>query len=1093
MQLYYQILISTPECSAAEETTVAAVEQLNEASTSISCKNNFSEISNSSDSNRLKTDKIQNIKVQQIIDNHKKKLDDDLVKNLNNNYEDDDSNSSTCSNNRYSISIDKPVKPTKVTLVKNNIKHMSNDPTKDLPSKNKTDFKSLRSNDAKYTTDIKLTKTNHKIESKVKVREPTSFNDIFTHMKKEEEHQQQHKSKNDLNVSRKEPSSKSMQKTAAAAAITSPNIVVSIPQSRRISMSDENVENLSLAMLKTANKKNKANSYKQSISVDENLLRKYAGTDDVKRDIPKLKIELSSLRTKVTTIPNEKKSRDQEFERSYHSQVDLTEYAKHIGLKPIDRDPEFDVTNKYENSDKSSHKKRKKSNKHSKEPGSKRRKMHAEISSQEEESLKLKVKITANKPSKHERKSSSDEKKTSPQHEQHKLEEKKKLLELRKVRHKPKSDDADVIITQITYPSQSSSTVFAKPKPVQQQQQDIKKPLPKTYLPGMKAQSKLPDIRPINNKIFSPPHVPNYPSFTMPAQKLYQPRLAPISSTTHAALKRSASIDGYLPLQKQAKLEPISRKVIPNLIRTNSKVYSPTDRKPEPYYNSAMSATYTHEITTKKQAPILLPPTSISVTKIKDIPKLSPTSTITRPALEIVRIPSTTPTLDQQAAAKQPQRPIPQTIPLAKIKRASQSSLSPFSTTKMSNGGSSKDKKPLIRLDTTPLDLSGKSIDMKNMSPKNKSPPPAPPIDIIDITTPTKSINEKSTKQENLVNNKVQRTNEIKSGNLPKSNPDANLVKSISGDVTKIYTSLASTTTQWSPRTETASMLLDRKINELKNNEQRLQNLKLLSESALNREKLSVSTSTSAVTTTTTVNNRQQLSSTMPKLNDINNKMIRPAPVRQQNASVRNVPNPSALAFRYHEMVPKQSPPSSSSFSTNSSSSPPPTPPSSTNVPVTSSKTLSASPLNSSSSNSTTAQQLMSLATSANTTTIGTNQTLPSLTTKMVSPTTTTTVATAATTTTPTINQQQQLIKQNQHQQQQQVQNIKSNTSSNVQSNNGSTAAATTTTVTTNNNDTNDAKLIAAKKNLHIEKLAATLRAAAASENSSGNTITTVA
>uniref|UniRef100_A0A182PEU5 RAWUL domain-containing protein n=1 Tax=Anopheles epiroticus TaxID=199890 RepID=A0A182PEU5_9DIPT len=88
------------------------------------------------------------------------------------------------------------------------------------------------------------------------------------------------------------------------------------------------------------------------------------------------------------------------------------EYAKTIGLKPVyaatvPETPAEGNSNGDGSSHSSSHRKRKKG-KHSKEAGGsgKRRKLHAEISSQHDASLKMKVKITE-KPPKHERRKSS--------------------------------------------------------------------------------------------------------------------------------------------------------------------------------------------------------------------------------------------------------------------------------------------------------------------------------------------------------------------------------------------------------------------------------------------------------------------------------------------------------------------------------------------------------------------------------------------------------------------------------------------------------------------------------------------------------------
>ncbi|XP_036345139.1 protein suppressor 2 of zeste [Rhagoletis pomonella] len=222
------------------------------------------------------------------------------------------------------------------------------------------------------------------------------------------------------------------------------DIVVSIPQSQvpksPYSIDDE-FENVSLAQLKTASKKSPP-----SVTMIAASETSKSGTT---RNVPKLKIELNSLKTRLSISKpksagvlhsggsSEKSGR---FKHRKHSlddvtgplndQLDIETYAKNIGLQPIEvlTPPEsaescdklkyspnasplssassttsssnnaFPMSAPTELASTSFHKKRKKKHsKDSKDPkDSKRRRMHAEISSKpEEESLKMKVKLTA--------------------------------------------------------------------------------------------------------------------------------------------------------------------------------------------------------------------------------------------------------------------------------------------------------------------------------------------------------------------------------------------------------------------------------------------------------------------------------------------------------------------------------------------------------------------------------------------------------------------------------------------------------------------------------------------------------------------------
>ncbi|XP_037037815.1 protein suppressor 2 of zeste isoform X2 [Bradysia coprophila] len=929
--------------------------------------------------------------------------------------------------------------------------------------------------------------------------------DVFSSMKKQQQ-QQKHQDdarKNEhfkININKKIKEGIGKQ-YAQKNDINSPNIVVSIPQSRRVSLSDDDFENLSLATLKTANKKMKSTNLKQSVSVDESMLNRRH--DDHKPDIPKLKIELSSLKAKISLSKSKsvcaEVSRSTELKRDtiYPTQVDLTEYAKNIGLKPISRDEvEKKSDSSYESG--SSHKKRKKSGKHSKEPGSKRRKFHAEISSQEEG--KLKVKITGNKFSKHERKnssnSSSDDNNTSARHltdasEEKINSEKEKLSELRKVRHKPTlklvnshgtitttfssiDQPADETKNQTVHPTtpavtvpMSTSFTFAKPKVALT---DVR-PKPaavKTYLSGQKFPSKTipPPIRPLANpRVFSPPHVPNYPNFVMPQPKNISSPSGPfpINRPTNAPLKRSYSTDST-QLPKQLKLEPISRKMsIPDLIqatpiRISPKPVETTVTKPlEPYYNSAMSSTYTHEITTKKPTPILLPPSSISVTKMSDTPKPIETNNLNnRPALEIVRISPTAPTADQQhhqqmneqknqlkSISPKATRPPPSTIPLVKIRNANNLSLNNIAMQRKiaANSGivtslKSKPNVPEKKDDganrstnltdiVKPLDLSGRT-DVASV-PERKVPPLSPSSGI--PKQPQRSANDSQKLIESVTS-----TQDNMNGKKP-----------IASEKSDVKTEVSINTPQ-----STHINSADKKDNKV--------------QSKLNSSTESKPNST--MNTAQLISTLRQMSS-MPKLNEINK--MRTQTVRQQNASVRNIPNPSALAFRNQVMTQKtvEKQPTSSASTPAASINNPTLTMNSTSTTTTSSSTSYAQNNTLVTSSTCAPNQVKpntTLQTSSNATSTLSNNAVVSVKPATPSSTAISTASTATTKNSTPNTQSKQITISKQP-------NLSSST----------------------NNDVNNAKLIAAKKNLQIEKVVATLRAAASENSSTNSKISTVA
>jgi hypothetical protein len=658
-----------------------------------------------------------------------------------------------------------------------------------------------------------------------------------------------------------------------------------------------------------------------------------------------------------------------------------------IGLQP--------VTDKLESEETvavSSHKKRKKA-KHSKEPGSKRRKLHAEISSdQNDESLKLKVKITGSKPHKHERKSSSGEApakkekiEESPQIVEEDVieekpqigdldagnKEKEKLLELRSVRHKPmviipnlnrslsegcstitnlikniQSKEAnrntakkDVDSKTLTPPPMSSFSFAAKkfpntpsslqvppksPSPhVFKTPTSLTPPLlpPKVSSPNIMDSSQRLTNNSLQNRVFSPRHTPSYPTFNFAKNVPASPRLSPISApgsgmqiyrSNNVALKRSSSIDSSPQLMaKQPRLnmmeinaqnrlmkkpvyaqtmtkppvtiasKPSGPIVQPKVTQNQSSYpftggvtrklaqHSPILAKPITtatksndfcFKSSIGTASYTQENLNKKPLPILLPPSSISVTKMTDnVQQLTPAGPMdNRPALEIVAIPHTASVVDQQkpvatsfgmittttqnnAKLNVPKttRPPPPTIPLVKIKRPQTLQLTspvvnslsmlaatvkiPSSSPTQPKNGIETSPKPVKRTNESdgnaPLDLSGKST----RSPTHES------VDSSKATDPS--------------------TKTIK----PTDNGHEKAKPASPNDIKRIEESLAKKPSQTIPN-------------------------------------LTAYKTTSY--TTTIPGMPRQLP--LPKLNEINKLST----VRQQNPSVRNIPNPSALAFR---------------------------------------------------------------------------------------------------------------------------------------------------------------------------------------------------
>ncbi|CAD7078242.1 unnamed protein product [Hermetia illucens] len=485
------------------------------------------------------------------------------------------------------------------------------------------------------------------------------------------------------------------------------------------------------------------------------------------------------------------------------------------------------------------------------------------------------------------------------------------------------------------------------------------------------------------------PRKPNSPN---------SPKLSPICTIASAAnrqlqLKRSASLDGnpssmakqqkvdqekfirktpYTPPLNKLSNSPAAAATTPtgNGIKAQPRnssiavVTNPTQKPQQPpYYTSPMANTYTHEIQAKKPTLITLPPSSISVTKMPDTsagsivqsstgltitpqqltPPLSHSAQQQKPALEIVRIQSNIPPIDQQKPTvtnnntikptpPKTTRPLPPTIPLVKIKRST-NQINPLKSTvttvsapiqqqallsinnitkpamestasKTSVNGVSKLEQKVIDVDqetskkvtsskvtsvcdtTGVLDLSGKS----SRSPSHdKNSPPLTPI------SPNQS--QSSVAQNSAANNIEAALNKIKQQMAqisPTSTTPTSTIPNSTTILSTVSVTTSSSTTQASAKSEASSndthTSIMSPIPAIGLNSTNLQNLKMLSESATSREKIAIK-------------NQKPLSTlAVPKLNEIS-KVRQPAiAVRQQNASVRNIPNPSALTLRNQQV-----------------------------------------------------------------------------------------------------------------------------------------------------------------------------------------------
>ncbi|XP_053684305.1 protein suppressor 2 of zeste-like [Sabethes cyaneus] len=417
--------------------------------------------------------------------------------------------------------------------------------------------------------------------------------------------------------------------------------------------------------------------------------------------------------------------------------------------------------------------------------------------------------------------------------------------------------------------------------------------------------------------MFSPRHTPSYPTLTLQgvqkkvtvqpgnSTSAYQPR------NTNPALKRSTSVDSSLThnippktprvdlfesnaqnrLLKKPIYAPMFNFVKGASLAKNGNAMMPTSANDVPY-KSPISSTYTKEVNTKTPVPsLLLPPSSISVTKMTDsAPKPSPVDN--RPALEIVRIPSTAPVADKPQPAvgstvglkstltPKTNRPPPPTIPLIKIKKSlsvpeqSSTPISPSIFQVTSSGTKSATKlttSPASHQDTSgALDLTTRAND-----------------DLIIL--------ESSDSLTSKLNGNDPKAAKDSTGRplQPAKQPDSDGKIDIDSSRLELINSLI--------QTSAASMIKAGSSVMAKFQSAGIPGLKLPADmigfaitstnSGSNVSRLGLTYSSASPTATSTVK-----SIPMPKLAEINRN--RNIAVRQPNPSVRSIPNPSALAFR---------------------------------------------------------------------------------------------------------------------------------------------------------------------------------------------------
>ncbi|XP_058986858.1 protein suppressor 2 of zeste isoform X2 [Musca domestica] len=835
------------------------------------------------------------------------------------------------------------------------------------------------------------------------------------------------------------------------------DIVVSIPHNQ---MQDE-WDTKPLSQLKTACKKSPPSS---SVSDETTSSTTSSNNSKKVRNVPKLKIELNSLKTKLIEKPKSADIRLDTLMLKHHhkprkfsldepqpsnDKVDLETYVKNIGLKPIEvqtsshtAPAELETAGKFtpnasprsscsssttsssngylnvsgEHS-KSSHKKRKK--KHSKESKDAKRskKMHAEISSQmADESLKMKVKLTTPlniKPSKLESKKSpqSDKKSLdhfsiekplkSPEHKSKHSHDNTKAAEPKKshtiwdnfqfpsdfqatssvpklkplaikTTAKDFEDDDDISMPDITTalslskplanikdsklphspplpPSLFKTTpltistftpnvnTVAKTKPVVTAAKQIKdKPVVQPLKMKPLAPKPMPTIKPP----LKPPQfaVPNLPrSMASNTSKFLPSTPSSIASSANKQmgnlLKRSASMDEG-KAAKQSKYDKPHQITVSaygsNLQVTKVEVpATPTSSTAKATYEiplySPLSASYNPKCSftvgstttgSGGRANSLNSPTGLSpgagnckspifTTNTASLKKpekelakqttaaTSPTGSSTNSSLTSFGINKTFPLMGPPASLPKLNTVVPTSVkspPLGNLLHKSHSSAAVSSSSAQMNARSSLSKTTTSPSPPGQSNKKSESTTLPNPSAattlKNNNGPVEKPTsslrqfrlpsresgqDILDLSP--KTTNGIQTAEKKICPKATTTTPTV---NIPGSPTLAATGSALEFTLSKIKQNMSSTACAES-----------KPVIDLKPNSEDLQNLHLLSESATAREKIAITSSTSSATATASVYEK-------PKINT--NSLV-----RQQNASVRSIPNPSALAFRNHQ------------------------------------------------------------------------------------------------------------------------------------------------------------------------------------------------
>lgn len=675
-------------------------------------------------------------------------------------------------------------------------------------------------------------------------------------------------------------------------------------------------------------KKCYANPKKIVASHSNKSIEKTGDSDETKQEIPKLRIELpykskvkpDTMQSKdVTEIDGSKPKIilklpspiDKRPTPIQNANVDVTEYAKNIGLLPVSELQQ----RKRKDIDREdlSHKKRKKA-KHSKEPNIKKRKIHAEVSSLTlDDEVKLKVKISK-PPSKHEKRSNiiNDDKVKVSAHSNDQQSNIKTTVTstkdnvkdtiteksitatssiLRSVRHKPMvfipnvgknipetQDTISDIVKRVQGPVTKSpiTNVIQTPN---------KSPIPKatsTNSPILKASSPISNfanqqgksnsgnnlmnpidalsLQSISNAQVSTGNMMLMPPFT--AASLFDIRMRRMSSPSNSnrsfsprptnsllslpspssavtLQQKNKAISGlstYLPQQQK---QPVKRTAgsdtpipMPKTPRLNhfdlgdskntgkKQVYAPMidlssvtkASESRPLVSKPVSQVPKQFKSTdqKKPLPRLIAPSSISVTRVGDSQSNVPVPQINRPAVEILKIPSTVPAIDQKSSTNNSKtqhkttRPPPGTIPLFKIQKSLQSG-----------------KAVNTQMNTNKTRTEGdKALDL-SLSPTNISTIKKVDGAVIDLTDSNEGINNKKSSNERPNTGKPVTTNPANGTNSNNTNKSDRSSKPAMPGLTALV---------------------------------------------------------------------------IPKLHEISKNS---SLVRQQNLSVRNIPNPSALAFRH--------------------------------------------------------------------------------------------------------------------------------------------------------------------------------------------------